>query len=72
MVKVTLDTRGMGCPKPILETAIKAREMRPVNILVVLADCHSFSRNVTVWCERTGGELSIQGHEGEVRAEIRF
>jgi len=55
-----------------MEVAIKAREMGPGDVIVVLADCHSFPSDVKAWCDRTGREVSLQELEGEIEAEIRF
>ena len=46
MATYSLDTLGLKCPQPVLKVAVKAKELKPGDILEVLADCHSFSNDI--------------------------
>ena len=73
MATITLDTVGLKCPQPILEVAVKARELTPGDVLEVIADCESFPKDVKAWCERTGKTLLFCADEGGIhKARIRF
>jgi len=73
MATYTLDTLGLKCPQPILKVAVKARELQPGDILEVVADCHSFPKDVEAWCQKTGKTLLFCGSEGEKhKAQIQF
>jgi len=68
-----LDALGLKCPQPILEVTIKAKELKKGDVLEVLADCHSFPRDLKAWCERTGRVLLFCNDEGgKFRAQIQF
>jgi TusA-related sulfurtransferase len=73
MATHSLDTLGLKCPQPILEVTIKARELKPGDILEVLSDCQSFPRDLRIWCERTGRVLLFINTEGgKSKAQIQF
>jgi tRNA 2-thiouridine synthesizing protein A len=42
-VDVSVDTRGMNCPQPLIETRKKLRKMGPGQVLEVVGD-HAMSR----------------------------
>ena len=69
-----LDTLGLKCPQPVLRIAMKARDVRPGDILEVLADCPTFEHDVRAWCERMGKTLiSVEeGREYKKKIRIRF
>ncbi len=68
-----LDCKGMKCPQPILKTAIKVKSMPPGSSLEVLADCPSFSDDITKWCQKTGKVLiSIVDMGGFKKAAIQL
>ena len=52
-----LNCRGMKCPQPILKAAIKANSLPPGSVFEILADCPSFSNDITKWCSDTGKVL---------------
>jgi tRNA 2-thiouridine synthesizing protein A len=60
----TMDTLGLKCPQPILEVAVKAKQLPPGDVIEVLSDCESFPRDVRAWCERTGKTLIFVVDEG--------
>jgi len=74
MATVTLDTLGLRCPQPILKIAAKTPELKPGDVLEVTADCTTFSKDVTMWCERSKKTLMFCRDEGggKFRAQIQF
>ena len=67
-----LDTLGLKCPQPVLKIAIQARQIRPGNILEVLADCPTFERDVRAYCDRLGKTVISVQEEGEYKKTIRI
>ena len=56
-VDKVLDVRGMSCPLPILRTKLALGDMRPGEVIHVLAtDPHSVV-DFKAYCARTGHEL---------------
>lgn len=73
MAAYTLDTLGLKCPQPVLKIAVKAKELQPGDILDVMADCHSFPKDIQAWCEKMGKNLLFcSTEEGKHKAQIQF
>ena len=74
MTTHTLDTLGLKCPQPILKVAAKAKELQAGDMLEVIADCHSFPKDIEAWCSRTGKTLLVCADEGDgkFKAQIQF
>ncbi|OPX63963.1 MAG: sulfur transfer protein SirA [Methanomassiliicoccales archaeon PtaB.Bin215] len=74
MATVFLDTLGKKCPQPILEVAVRAKQMKPGDVLEVVSDCHSFNRDVDAWCKKAGKTLLFVGDQGggKWKAQIQF
>ncbi len=54
---ITIDARGLKCPRPIIELA-KARRQHPKGTLIeVFADDLAFESDVRAWCDTTGNLL---------------
>jgi len=64
----TLDCMGLYCPMPIVRTAEKFKELKPGEILEVVADDKGIKLDMPAWCEATGHEYLGMEEEGE---EIR-
>ena len=68
-----IDTLGLKCPQPVLQVAVKAKEMKPGDVLEVLSDCPTFPKELRTWCERTGRVLLFCNDEGgRYTAQIQF
>jgi TusA-related sulfurtransferase len=67
-----LDTRGLKCPQPLLEIAMRAPKIRQGSVLEVLADCPTFEHDVRVWCERLGKTFLSVEEEGQYRKTIQI
>ena len=60
-----LDCKGLKCPQPVLKTAIKSNSLATGTTLEVLADCSSFSDDITKWCNDTGKVLISLVEQGD-------
>ena len=74
MANIVLDTNGLKCPQPILKMTAAAPQIKPGDVLEVLADCPTFSKDVQMWCARTKRTLLFCRDEGggKFRAQIQF
>lgn len=74
MATVNLDAVGLKCPQPVLKMAAKVPEMKPGDLLEVLADCPTFEKDVKTWCDRMKKTLLWLRDEGggKKRAQIQF
>jgi tRNA 2-thiouridine synthesizing protein A len=74
MAVEVLDMIGMKCPKPVLEIAVKAPEMKPGDILEVWGDCPTFEKDVRAWCKRLDKILLsvLDEGDGKKRIQIQF
>ena len=52
----TLDCIGLYCPMPIYQTAKKIKELKPGQVLEVLADDEGIKADMPAWCRTTGNE----------------
>jgi len=67
-----LDCLGLYCPMPIAKTAEKMRELKPGEVLEILADDEGIKNDMPAWCQATGNELiSIEEESGKYRILIR-
>lgn len=67
------DAKGLKCPLPTLKMMTITREMKPGEILEVIADCPSFEADVRKFCESTGRALLFVKAEGNAkRVQIRI
>ncbi len=62
---ITLDTKGLLCPMPVLKTQKKIKEMSSGQILEVLTDDQGAKEDFPAWCEQTGNEFLGIEEEGE-------
>ena len=52
-----LDTRGLLCPGPLMETIRAMREVEAGQLLVVLSDDPGARTDLRLWAEKSGQEL---------------
>lgn len=68
----TLDCIGLYCPMPIYNTAKKLKELKPGQVLEVLADDEGIKEDIPAWCRSTGNELlGIEEEKGQYKAYVR-
>jgi cysteine desulfurase len=67
-----LDTRGLLCPRPIIDMAQATGEIGEGEELVILSDDAAFPLDLRAWCAGTGHELlDLTSSGNEHRATIR-
>ena len=54
---ITLNTRGLFCPMPIIYTSKKIKELAVGQILEVVSDDEGIKKDMPAWCETAGHEL---------------
>ncbi len=66
MAKASLDARGLKCPLPALKmnSMMLKNEVKPGDVLEVVADCPTFEKDVRDWCSRTKKVLVFIREEG--------
>ena len=68
----SLDCVGLYCPMPIVKTAEKIKQLKPGEVLEVLADDKGIKEDMPAWCRATGNEfLSIEEEGGEYRVYVK-
>lgn len=68
----TLDCAGLYCPMPIHQTARRLKELKPGQVLEVLATDEGIKEDAPAWCRATGNEcLGMEDKDGEIRVYIR-
>lgn len=74
MATEVLDCCGLRCPQPVLKIAAKAPDMKPGDILEILADCPTFEKDVRAWCGRMNKTLLAITSEGgaKQKAQVQF
>ncbi len=65
-VTVTVDTKGLWCPMPIVRTAQAVKSLPSGALLEVLATDPGSLKDFTAWSRSTGNELLSQSVEGDV------
>ena len=67
-----LDCVGLYCPMPIVNVAKKMKELRPGQVLEVLADDAGIKQDMPSWCKTTGNEfLDIEEKDGVYHVFVR-
>ena len=68
----SLDCMGLYCPMPIVKTADKFKQLKPGEILEVVADDKGIKLDMPAWCEATGNEfLGVVEEGGEIRVYVK-
>ncbi len=68
-----LDCRGLKCPQPVLKLAIKSSSIASGSLVEVLADCNTFPKDITKWCQDSGRVLiSCVDEGGYHKATVQF
>lgn len=65
---VSIDCVGLYCPMPIVKTASKIKELKPGQVLEVVADDKGIKLDMPAWCKATGNECL--GMEEDKNGEI--
>lgn len=68
----TLDCVGLYCPMPIVKTAQKIKEMKPGEVLEIVADDKGIKLDMPAWCKTTGNEcLGVEESGGEYKVYVK-
>jgi TusA-related sulfurtransferase len=68
----TLDCFGLLCPMPIIKISEKIKDLRPGQVLEVIATDEGIRTDLPAWCKRTGHEfLGIEEKDGEFHGFVR-
>lgn len=68
----TLDCLGYYCPLPIAQTAKRLKELKPGQVLEILADDEGIKEDMPNWCRATGNEcLSVEENAGQFKVYVR-
>jgi TusA-related sulfurtransferase len=63
---LTLDTKGLLCPMPIVKLAKAIREMEPQQVVLLEATDPGSIPDVTAWAKNTGNPLLHHETDGKV------
>ena len=67
-----LDTYGLLCPMPIVETNKKMQSMEKGKVLEVLSTDEGIKEDMPAWCEATGNTyLGVEENDDEFHVFIR-
>jgi tRNA 2-thiouridine synthesizing protein A len=68
----TLDCMGLYCPMPIFKTAQKMKELKPGEVLEIVADDKGIKKDMPAWCNSTGNEcLTMEEKDGEFHVFVK-
>ncbi len=68
----SLDCMGLYCPMPIVKTADKFKQLKPGEVLEVVADDRGIKEDMPAWCDATGHEfLGVEEKGGEIRVYVK-
>ncbi|KPK24748.1 MAG: SirA family protein [Dehalococcoidia bacterium SG8_51_3] len=68
----SLDCVGLYCPMPIVKTSEKIKELKPGEVLEVIADDKGIKQDMPAWCQATGHEfLGVDEAEGEIKVYVK-
>ena len=68
----SLDCVGLYCPMPIYKTSEKIKELKPGEVLEVVADDKGIKLDMPAWCETTGHEFLGAEEEGnEIKVYVK-
>ena len=68
----SLDCIGLYCPMPIVKTVAKIKQLKPGEVLEVVADDKGIKQDMSAWCEATGHEcLGMEEEGGEIKVYVK-
>lgn len=68
----SLDCMGLYCPMPIIKTAEKIKELKPGEVLEVVADDRGIKQDMPAWCQATGHEfLGVEEEGDEIKVYVK-
>jgi len=68
----TLDCFGLLCPMPIIKIAERIKDLKPGEVLKVIATDEGIKTDLPAWCKMTGHDfLGVEEKGGEFHAFVR-
>jgi len=68
----SLDCLGLYCPMPIVKIVEKFKQLKPGDVLEVVADDKGIKEDMPAWCKATGHEcLGMEEKGGEIRVYVK-
>jgi len=68
----SLDCVGLYCPMPIVKTSEKIKELKPGEVLEVVADDEGIKQDMPAWCQTTGHEfVGMEEEGGEIKVYVK-
>lgn len=68
----SVDAYGLLCPMPIVKTSQKMKELKPGEILEVIATDEGIKEDMPSWCKTTGNEfVGLEEKDGEYRVYVK-
>ena len=68
----SLDCIGLYCPMAIIKTAEKIKQLKPGEVLEVVADDKGIKLDMPAWCEATGHEfLGVVEEGNEIKVYVK-
>jgi len=68
----SLDCIGLYCPMPIIKTDEKIKQLKPGEVLEVVADDKGIKLDMPAWCEATGHEfLGVVEEGNEIKVYVK-
>jgi tRNA 2-thiouridine synthesizing protein A len=64
-IDLELDCRGMFCPMPIVQLKKATKNMKPGQVLRLVATDPGSKRDVPAWAEKTGNDILDSNEEGK-------
>ncbi|MBN2334995.1 sulfurtransferase TusA family protein [Candidatus Bathyarchaeota archaeon] len=64
-IDVELDCKGMFCPMPIVQLKKTTKNMKPGQVLRIVATDPGSKRDVPAWADKTGNEILYSNEEGK-------
>ena len=65
-INKTLNCTGLFCPMPIVNTKLEMENMKPGQVIEVLADDPAFEKDLPAWCNMSGEKFLEIKKEGSV------
>jgi tRNA 2-thiouridine synthesizing protein A len=64
-IDLELDCRGMFCPMPIVQLKKATKNMKPGQVLRLVATDPGSKRDIPAWAEKTGNDILDSNEEGK-------
>jgi TusA-related sulfurtransferase len=65
-INKSLDCAGLFCPMPIIKTKLELEDMKPGEILEIIADDQGFEKDLPAWCSMSGEKFIELKKEGGI------